>query len=86
MESRTSYQQQHRYLFLKEKDQTCPRKLLHDHLIRQLQDWRKEGDRIILCMDANEYIYKKSLGKSITAKDGLNMNEVVGTFTRNKIG
>ena len=37
-------------------------------------------------MDANEEIYKKSLGKSITARDGLNINEVVGTFTGNKIG
>ena len=31
-------------------------------------------------------IYKKSFGKSITAKYGLNMNEVVGTFTGKKIG
>ena len=37
-------------------------------------------------MDANEDIYKKSLGKSITAIDGLNMNEVVGNFTGKKIG
>ena len=67
MESRTSYQQQHRYLVLKEKYRTCPRKRLHDDLIRQLQDWREEVDRIILCMDANRDIYKKILGKSITA-------------------
>ena len=37
-------------------------------------------------MDANEDIYKKSLGRSITARDGLNMNEVVGVFIRKKIG
>ena len=37
-------------------------------------------------MDANEDIYKKSLGKSITTRYGLNMNEVVGTFTGKKIG
>ena len=37
-------------------------------------------------MDANEDIYKKSLGKYITARDGLNMNEVVGTLTGKKIG
>ena len=37
-------------------------------------------------MDANEYIYKRSLDKSITARDGLNMNEFVGTFTGKKIG
>ena len=37
-------------------------------------------------MDANEEIYKKSIGKSITARYGLNMSEVVGIFTVNKIG
>ena len=37
-------------------------------------------------MDENEDIYKKSIGKSITARYGLNMNEVVGTLTGNKIG
>ena len=37
-------------------------------------------------MDSNNEINKKSLGKYITARDGLNMNEVVGTLTGNKIG
>ena len=86
MYSRTSYQEQHRYLVLKYKDRTFPRKRLHDDLIRQLQDWREEGYRIIICMDANEDIYKKSLGKYITVRDGLNMNKLVGTFTGKKIG
>ena len=44
-------------------------KRLHDDLIRKLQDGIEEGDRIIICMDANEDIYKKRLGKSITARD-----------------
>ena len=37
-------------------------------------------------MDENEYIYKKSLVKSITAIEGLNINEMVGKLTVNKIG
>ena len=37
-------------------------------------------------MDSNNEINKKSLGKYITARDGLNMNEVVGTLTGNNIG
>ena len=41
---------------------------------------------IILCMDENEDIQKKSLGKSITARDVLNMNYLVGTFTGKKTG
>ena len=85
MDSRTSYQQQRRYLVLKYNYQNCPRKRLSGDLIRKLQYWREEGYRIILCMDANEDIYKKSLGKSITARDELNMNEVVGTFNVKKI-
>ena len=86
MESSTSYQQQHRYLLLKEKDRTCQSKRLNNALIRQLQNWWEEGDRIILCMDTNEYIYKKSLGKYITARDGLNINEVVWTLTGKNTG
>ena len=37
-------------------------------------------------MDANEHIYKKSLGKSLTMTSGLAMNEVVGTFTNEPLG
>ena len=37
-------------------------------------------------MDANEHIYKKSLGKSLTSASGLAMNEVVGTFTNKTPG
>ena len=37
-------------------------------------------------MDTNEYIYKKSLGKYITARDGLNINEVVWTLTGKNTG
>ncbi len=39
-----------------------------------------------MCLDANEDIYKKSLGKSLTKREGLNMLEVVGEFTGRKIG
>ena len=37
-------------------------------------------------MDANEHIYQKSIGKALTDADGLNMREVVGEFTGQKIG
>ena len=86
MESRTSYQQQQINLVLKEKDRTCPRKRMHNDLIRQLQDWKEEGYWIILSIDSNKDSYKKSLGKSIAAREGLNMKEVVGTFTGKKTG
>jgi hypothetical protein len=54
--------------------------------MQQLEKWLLEGDRLIVCMDANEDIYRKSLGKSLTRMDGLNMLEVVGEFTGKRIG
>ncbi len=52
----------------------------------QLRKRREEGDRLVVCLDANEDIYKKSLGKSLTKSNGLRMSEVVGDFTGKKIG
>ena len=66
--------------------QGCPRKRFHDDLVAQLIKWHEEGDRLVVCLDANEDIYKKSLGKSLTKSDGLRMSEVVGDFTGKKIG
>ena len=63
---------------MKQKDRTCPRKRFREDLVRQLKKWRANGDRIIVCMDANEDIYRKSIGKAVTDVDGLNMTEVVG--------
>ena len=57
------YQQHRRYFIEKEKDTTCPRRRFHDDLTRQLQQWRAAGDRLIVFMDANEDIYKKSMAK-----------------------
>ena len=48
--------------------------------------WREEGDRLIVCMSANENIYKKSIGKMLTDPEGLAMREVVGDFTGKKLG
>jgi hypothetical protein len=67
------------------KDITCPRKHFHDDLMKQLYKWRQEGDCLVVCMDANEDIYKKSLGKSLACTDGLNMVEVDGELTGKQI-
>ncbi len=48
--------------------------------------WREEGDRLVVCMDANEDIYRKSICRSLTNVDGLNMSKVVGDFTGKRIG
>lgn len=84
--SRTVYQQHRRHFILREKDDTCPRKRFRQDLVAQLEKWREEGDRLIVCMDANENIYKKSIGKTLTKINGLGMREVVGDFTGQQIG
>ena len=51
-----------------------------------MTQWREEGNRLVVCLNANKDIYKKSLGKSLTKSDGLRMSEVVGEFTGTRIG
>jgi hypothetical protein len=86
LNSGTTYQQHRRYFVTMKKDITCPRKPFHNDLMKQLNKWRREGDCLVVCMDPNEEIYKKSLGKSLTSSEGLNMVEVVGEFTGKRIG
>ena len=83
---RLTYQQHKRYFVTKESDRTCPRTRFREDLVRQLTQWREAGDRIIVCMDANENIYKKSIGKTLMKEDGLGMKEVVGSFTGKQVG
>ena len=85
-QSRTSYQQHRRYFIMTEKDTTCPRKRFREDLIRQLKKWREDGDRLVVCMDANEDIYRKAIGKAMTDPNGLNMKEAIQAFTGKKLG
>ncbi len=57
-----------------------------EDLLKQLKQWREDGNKLIVCLDANEDIYKKLIGKALTAVDGLAMEEVVGNFTEVPIG
>lgn len=84
--SGTLYQQQRRFLITTRQDLTCPRKKFCEDLTIQLAKWREEGDRLVVCMDANEDIYRKTIGRSLTDIQGLNMSEIVGDFTGKKIG
>ncbi len=40
---------------------------------------------MIVCLDANEHIYKKSIGKALTDIEGLAMKKVVGEFTHTPV-
>ena len=52
----------------------------------QLRKWREQGDQLIFCMDVNEDIYRKSIGKALTISEDLQMIEAVGNYTGKKIG
>jgi hypothetical protein len=65
---------------------SCPQKLFQDHLVAQLSKWRADGNRLIVCLDANKDIYRKSLGKALTGTDILSMKEIVQEFTGRKVG
>ena len=56
------------------------------HLIAQLKKWQEEGDRLIACLDTNEHIYNKLIGKALTDIEGLVMKEVVGEITHQPTG
>ncbi len=51
-----------------------------------LQEWRARGDRLIVCLDANENIYTQALGNMLTNPEGLGMVKAVGAYTGKKIG
>jgi hypothetical protein len=84
--SSTTFQQHRQFFITQRKDLTCPHKKIREDLVAQLTRWRKDGDRLIVCLDANKHIYKKSIGKALTDIKGLAMKEVVGEFTCNPIG
>ena len=78
---------QHRWYWLeKRRFATCPRVKFKEDLTSQLKQWREEGDKLIVCLDTNENVYKKAIGKALTLVDGLAMKEVVGEFTGTPIG
>jgi hypothetical protein len=54
--------------------------------VAQLKKWREDGDRLIVCLDVNKHIYKKSIGRTLTDIEGLAMREVVGAFTHQPVG
>ena len=84
--TKSSYQQHRCYFITKEKDRTCLRTRCRKDLIKQLIQWREEGDRLVVCLDTNGDIYKKKLGKALFQTNELSMVEVVGNYTGQKVG
>jgi hypothetical protein len=51
-----------------------------------MKQWRAAGERLVLCLDANENIYRAELGQQLTDLHGLGMRKVVGDFTGKRLG
>jgi hypothetical protein len=86
LNSSTSYQQHRRYFIRQQKELTCLRTKFCEDLVSQLLRWQQDGDKLIVCLDANEDIYCKSIEKALTDINGLAMKEVVGDFTHQRVG
>jgi hypothetical protein len=82
----TVYQQHCWYLINTLKDDTYPQVGFREDLLCQLKQWRKDRERLILCMDADENIYQGKLGQQLTELDGLWMKKVVRDFTTKQLG
>jgi hypothetical protein len=85
-DSGTVYQQNQRHLINKLIILMYPREHFCEGLLRQMKQWREAGKRLVLCLDANENIYRAELGWQLTDLHGLGMMEVVGDFTGRWLG
>ena len=75
---KTVYWQHMNHIHIIGKD-TSPYQMFADDLARQLKIWRRAGDRIILCMDANEHVLRGPLAKRFQAQD-IELTEATHTF------
>jgi hypothetical protein len=85
-ESGKVYQQHQWHLINKLNVLTCPRKRFCKDLLQQMKQWQPAGERLVLCLDANENIFRAKLGWQLTDLHSLGMKEVVGEFTGRQLG
>jgi hypothetical protein len=82
----TVYQQHRQHLINKLNEDTCPRLRFGEDLLRKMKQWRRKGEWLIFCVNANKNIYIGELGQQLMDLHGLGMKEVVGEFTARKPG
>jgi hypothetical protein len=85
-DSGTVHQQHRRHLINKLNDDTCPRLQFREDLLRKMKQWRRKGEQLILCLDANKNIYRGELGQELMDLHGLGMKDIVREFTARKLG
>ncbi len=84
--SSTSYQQHRGYFIRQQKELNCPWTKFCEDLVSQLLRWQQDGDKLIVCLDAKEDIFCKSIKKALKDINELAMKEVVGDFTHQRVG
>ncbi len=85
-DSGTVYQQHRWHLINKLNVLTCPRQRFCKDLLQQMKQWRAAGERLVLCLDANENIYRAELGRKLTDLHSLGMKKVAGDFRGRQLG
>ena len=75
----TVYKQQERFIHLKGLN-TNPKAMFREDLLEILRRWRKNGDRVVLIMDANEHVIDGAMCKQLAGED-LQMREAVHSET-----
>ena len=86
----TTYSQHQRY-YDENDDNRCPRKAILDDLIIQLNQWKAEGDQLIVMIDCNEDIRSttiKNTFRSIGLRDAITHNrdrDSPATFHRGSV-
>jgi hypothetical protein len=70
-DSGTVYQQHQWHLINKLNVLTCPRERFCKNLLQQMKQWQAAGKHLVLCLDANENIYRAKLGRQLTDIHGL---------------
>ncbi len=73
----TTYQQRRQYFITKKKNITCPLVFFRRDLIKQINEWRAEEDRIVLFMFHNKHITEGALGKAFGDREGLSLREAI---------
>ena len=83
--SGTSYQQQRWYFIQKEKKDNEPRRRFLADLKQLLEQWKDNGSCLVVCLDANEDVYKGVIGGTLMDTEGLDMVEAVHRSTGKKL-
>jgi hypothetical protein len=77
----SSYQLQRLYFTTIEKDTSFPRNRFKSDLIMLLITWRQEGQCLIVCLDANDHVYRGRIGWVLMNPTTLDTKETVLSST-----